>query len=145
MSFRAGNINTTKLFKNFKCLGFSNIQCIQELIDNSIDAKAQNIWIMSEINKEGEHMLYFIDNGMGMDKKELINYYIVAGDKEIELNQHSIGSKGMGGKIATINLTNLGFVGIISRNAPDKWVESEFDWQSVEYDIIATTKKYRRC
>jgi hypothetical protein len=141
MSFRAGSINTTKLFKNFKCLGFSSIQCIQELIDNSIDAKAENIWIMSEINKEGDHMLYFIDNGMGMDKKELINYYTVAGDKEIELNQYSIGSKGMGGKIATINLTNLGFVGIISRNAPDKWVESSFDWQSVEYDIIATTKK----
>ena len=141
MSFRAGSINTTKLFKNFKYLGFSPIQCIQELIDNSIDANAQNIWIISTINKEGDHMLYMIDNGIGMDKKELINYYTVAGDKEVELNQHSIGSKGLGGKIATINLTNLGYVGIISRNAPDKWVESSFDWKSVEYDIIATTKK----
>jgi hypothetical protein len=140
MSFRAGSINTTKLFKNFKCLGFSNIQCIQELIDNSIDAKAQNIWIMSEINKEGDHMLYFIDNGIGMGKKELINYYDIAGDEEIELNEYSIGSKGMGGKIATINLTNLGFVGIISRNAPDKWVEASFDWHD-KYEIIGSTKK----
>jgi hypothetical protein len=142
MSFlRAGDISIN-LFKRLQDLGFSEIENFLELIDNSIDFKAKNISIIIE-TKNGIQYLYFVDDGLGMDGKGQVKYYNLAGDKPQELNENHIGSKGMGGKIAAINLSNRGNVDIISRTSPENWAESSYDWQSPEYvgSVMVSTKK----
>ena len=142
MSFlRAGNISIN-LFKRLQDLGFSEIENFQELTDNSIDFGAKNISIITK-TIDGVHYLYFVDTGLGMDGEGQRTYYNLAGDKPQELNENHIGSKGMGGKIAAINLSNRGIVDIISRTSPDNWAESSHNYQSQEYvgSIMVSTKK----
>jgi len=139
---RAGKISV-KLFDRMQELGFTDIENIQELIDNSIDADAKNIYIISE-NVNDSIEFYFVDDGVGMNMNGLIKYYEIAEDKNIDMvhDKFPIGSKGMGGKIATINLSNRSLVSIISRDDKNNWVESSYDWSSEEYinNVIVSTK-----
>jgi len=142
MSFlRAGEISIN-IFKRLQDLGFSEIENFQELIDNSIDSKAKNISIIIK-TIDNIPNLYFTDDGLGMDGEGQVKYYNVAGDKSQELYDNHIGSKGMGGKIAAINLSNRGNVDIISRTSPDNWAESSYNWQSPNYigNVMVSTKK----
>jgi hypothetical protein len=140
---KAGSISS-KILDRLQELGFSPIQNLLELIDNSIDANAKNIWIIVEKVNNNQHdatqmdaiqpidkpiyQLYIVDDGSGMSFKQHQKYYDLAEDKDNSENKFTIGSKGMGGKIATINLSNKGKAGIITRDANKSWSESEFDW-----------------
>ena len=141
--YRAGKISV-KLFNRLQEFGFTDIENIQELIDNSLDANAKNIYIITE-NKDNYHYLYFVDDGVGMNKDGMIKYYEIAEDKDKESfnGKYPIGSKGMGGKIATINLSNRSEVSIISRDKKDKWVEASYNWSSEEYinQVHVSTKQ----
>jgi hypothetical protein len=108
-----GSINTQGFIERLNGLDFSYIDCIQELVDNAIDANASEIQI---IHYKGDvEKLYIIDNGKGMNIDELSKYFIFCNDKsEIEKN-NQIGSKGMGGKIGTILLSNRGKCEVFSK------------------------------
>ncbi len=141
MSCIAGSISS-KLFDRLQDFGFTPIQNIQEIIDNSIDAGAKNIDIIVEReiieNENDKYKLYIIDNGKGMDKCGLIKYFDLAEDKTKEelFDKFPIGSKGMGGKIAIINLTNRGSSTVVSRTNPNpkSWLESYYDWNNEQYN-----------
>ena len=45
---------------------------ISEFIDNSMDAKADNVYIKSVDNKKGKFDLFILDNGNGMTYEKLM-------------------------------------------------------------------------
>jgi DNA topoisomerase VI subunit B len=59
-------------------LGLTTIDAINELIDNSFDANAQNIWITLD-EKENKFYLIVEDDGEGIPKDELQNVLAFGG------------------------------------------------------------------
>jgi hypothetical protein len=60
------------MIESFRSIGYSLQTAIADIIDNSIAAKAKNVWIDFEWNGE-ETSLIITDDGIGMYEKELIN------------------------------------------------------------------------
>lgn len=58
--------NAAKLIESLRYLGYNNYSAICDLIDNSIDADAQNIRI-SISQRKGDYIISIADDGTGMD------------------------------------------------------------------------------
>jgi len=117
-------------------LNFSYIQCILEIVDNSIDAGASKFYIIN-YQKDGLKYLLFVDNGKGMNSETVKRYLTLSAEKtEDEKNGNPIGSKGMGGKISTITLTNRGDFTLITRDSIDNWVETNHNWKEEFFNKV---------
>jgi hypothetical protein len=85
------NIIGPKILDKLRSSDYKNsIYAIAEIIDNSIDAEAMNIDIITLKNKSGITDIYFVDNGNGMDMRMLEKCVVFA-----ESN-NSVGSKKTG-------------------------------------------------
>lgn len=67
----------------------------REVVTNSLDAKAQNIWI-SINRKQDDTFVLFADDGEGMTLDELKNQYLALGGSERWYDQQKIGRIGIG-------------------------------------------------
>lgn len=96
-------VNISNLIKNIRNLGYNLENAIGDLIDNSIDANSNNIWINLSINKNP----YFeiIDDGTGMGKDEMFLAMQISGTLGNERNQTALGKFGMGLKTASFAYT----------------------------------------
>ena len=104
--------------------GFNTAQCFNELIDNSIDAKATHIQI-----KNSHEFMLFIDNGKGMTYEEIVNLACAYGENHAE-SEH-IGNAGIGSKCATKILSNDNNVVIYSKSVKDQYVKCEIPWDKI--------------
>lgn len=82
---------------------------IAELVANSYDADAHNVWITVDTK---ENNIFVEDDGRGMDPDDINNAFLNIGyDKRVGNEITSLGRKIMGrkgiGKLATFSLTNL--------------------------------------
>lgn len=85
----------------------SEIEAIQEFIDNSFDADSTNIDIV--INKEDASFMCS-DNGRGIDDEKMKDYvtHFTCLKKGAEKEKNSVGIRGVGSKNAIISLADFG-------------------------------------
>ncbi len=62
--------NAGKLIESLRYLGYDNYVAIADIVDNSLDAEAQNIWIKIWTEKH-DFKVMIADDGVGMDSKTL--------------------------------------------------------------------------
>ncbi len=63
--------NAGKLLDSLRYLGYDNLYAISDIVDNSIDADAQNVWISIERAPKADFVISIADDGMGMTEDAL--------------------------------------------------------------------------
>jgi hypothetical protein len=119
------NISPSGTIQNLLNLGFTQIDALCELIDNSLDANAKHI----RVNLDSKtYRLMLADNGNGMDKSELTSALRINATKPAS---EIIGLRGLGLKAGhavlskTVNSTQ-----IFSQKKDCDVFEVELDWPS---------------
>ena len=98
--------NPSSEIYNWKSIGYSPGQAVADLIDNSIFAKAKNIWINLEW-KEKDSVLSITDDGIGMEESDLQNKMQFGWkDPREQREKEDLGRLGMGMKVASISQCN---------------------------------------
>lgn len=128
---RTGKINYQNFLKRFLDLGFNNADCINELIDNAIDAGAKNVVVNLVSSSQGpktpSYFLELVDDGQGMDETLFAKYFEMFGDKD-DTTLQSLGKKGIGGKVALVTLSKLNDTLVVSKKANDELLYSKQSW-----------------
>jgi hypothetical protein len=130
---RTGMINYQNFLKRFLDLGFNNADCINELIDNAIDAGAQNIEIelVKKVEAEKEnHYLQIVDNGTGMDELSFVKFFEMFGDKQ-DAKLNTLGKKGIGGKVALVTLSKLDDTMVVSKTKQTELMYTKISWSKL--------------
>lgn len=83
----------------FRSLGYDNTAAIADLIDNSIDADAKNVWI----SIDNLTQIFISDDGIGMDKETLRQAVRIGGKKEHNKN-NELGKYGFGLTAASLSM-----------------------------------------
>lgn len=90
----------TRTFKALSNIGYDFNSAIADIIDNSIDAGANNIYI--DFQRKGNKTSFLLrDDGRGMTKSELREAMHLGSDEEYD--EHSLGKFGMGLKTASLS------------------------------------------
>lgn len=63
--------NARKLLDSLRYLGYDNLYAISDIVDNAIDADAQNIWINIERLSDADFAIRIADDGVGMNEDVL--------------------------------------------------------------------------
>lgn len=90
-------------FESMRAYGYKFSEAISDIIDNSITAKAQNIWIDMHYNND-DSWVRITDDGTGMDQATLISAMTIGkkpADNERSIDDH--GRFGFGLKTASIS------------------------------------------
>lgn len=86
--------NPAKLMESLRHTGYDNYNALADIIDNSIDADAENVWV--EIHKEREDfVISIIDDGIGMNEEVLAESLKLGSDIEKNI-ETDLGKFGMG-------------------------------------------------
>ena len=86
--------NAGKLMESLRHTGYDNYHAIADIIDNSIDADAQNIWV--EIHQEKrDFVIRVVDDGVGMDEDKLTEALKLGSETEKNIDS-DLGRFGMG-------------------------------------------------
>jgi len=86
--------NAGKLMDSLRHTGYDNYHAIADIIDNSIDADAQNISV--EVHqKKGDFVIKIVDDGIGMDEDKLIESLKLGSETEKNMDS-DLGRFGMG-------------------------------------------------
>jgi hypothetical protein len=143
---KSGKINYSNFLKRLSDLGFNNANCINELIDNAIDAGAQNVNIHLRIKTcEGSAPQYFIeivDDGSGMDEYSFAKYFEMFGDKD-DATLQSLGKKGIGGKAALVTLSKLGETLVVSKKSDSGLLYTNVSWSKLTENNICISHASR--
>lgn len=90
------------LIESMRSLGYSFSSAIADLIDNSVSAKASDIWIISE--PSDDPYLIILDNGKGMSNKELYEAMRYGSSNPLEeRSKDDLGRFGLGMKAASLS------------------------------------------
>ncbi|MBP5674719.1 ATP-binding protein [Candidatus Saccharibacteria bacterium] len=103
--------NARNTYFAFRSMGYENKDAVADLIDNSIDAQAKNVWVT--VNDD-LNSIFIADDGSGMDENTLVKALTIGGkkdhDTESELGKYGFGliagSLSMGKKITIITKNN---------------------------------------
>jgi hypothetical protein len=96
--------NPVKLLESLRHLDYDNISAICDLIDNSIDADAGNIWININPGAKNEvSKIVIIDDGIGMDYR-ILNEALKLGSETNRNAAYDLGLYGMGLITASLSL-----------------------------------------
>jgi hypothetical protein len=93
--------NYAKLDKALRAVGYSFETAVADLLDNSIDAKAQNIRIRFVVDSEKYLSLAILDDGTGMDAARLRTAMTYGADEDMEIER--LGKFGLGLKLASLS------------------------------------------
>lgn len=110
--------------------GYSLAAAIGEVIDNSVEADANNILVQldegtNERGKKHVHRIAFVDDGSGMDV-EVLQHYPQLGYSTRYMRTDTIGKFGVGAKLAALNFGRR--IDVWSRtSADDPWMHVYFD------------------
>lgn len=118
------------LFAAMRSMGYEDIAAVADLIDNSIDAKANNIWISIDDNLD---RIFIADDGIGMSL-ETLNTAVKLGGKKSHDEDGDLGKYGLG--LITASLSMGRTIRIITKH------EGEYYTAVLSYDKIQETNKF---
>tara|TARA_Y100000004_G_scaffold160278_2_gene187620 strand:- start:1188 stop:2834 length:1647 start_codon:yes stop_codon:yes gene_type:complete len=137
-------------FQAIRNMGFTTLNCIFELTDNSVDAEATKIYVTWVKDKKTKlYTLVVKDNGTGVPRDRMIEVFTKLGmDEEYLLTR--TGHYGIGVKAALINLLRSGTATITSTHGDytstlkithteDDRMTKEFDWVDAGNTPTGTT------
>lgn len=99
----------------FRDTGYNLYTAVADLVDNSINAKADNVWINIWKDEGGEVHARIIDDGYGMDEDELIDAMKYGSSEKEDGNE--LGKFGLGLKTASTSVCK--HLIVISRKDPN--------------------------
>jgi len=101
--------NPSKFLESYRYLGYSNYSAIADLIDNSFDAGADNVWVTTDKLGTNNFKITISDDGSGMDEKILEQAFRLGAitDRNPEKD---LGKYGVGSASATLSLGRKTFV-----------------------------------
>jgi hypothetical protein len=95
--------NPSAMIESLRAFGYNLETAIADIIDNSIAAEAENVWLNFKWNGE-RSTISIIDDGGGMDEKELINAMRPGSTSPLEeRNSTDLGRFGLGLKTASFS------------------------------------------
>lgn len=118
------------LFYALRSMGYENTAAVADLIDNSIDAEASNIWISidNDLSK-----IFIADDGVGMSE-ETLRTAIRLGGKKAHDKGSDLGKYGLGLITASISMGRV--VRIITKK------DGLYNTATLDYDIIRETNLF---
>lgn len=93
--------NASALMESTRSVGYSFESAIADIIDNSISAKAKNIWIQA--TPSSNPYVAILDDGIGMSSEELKEAMRYGVDPNIERSDSDLGRFGLGLKMASLS------------------------------------------
>jgi hypothetical protein len=123
-------VTTGRALQSLRDSGFSLPAALGEVIDNSIEANANEIAIRLDTNrdrrgKEHVHQIVFVDDGRGMEE-ETLQRYLQLGFSTRYMSTDTIGKYGVGAKLAALNFGKR--IDVWSRTSADEpWLHESFD------------------
>jgi len=95
--------NSSTLINSMRSIGYDFESALADILDNSITAKAKKIDINFPIGNDEELFLEIFDDGIGMDRKELIEAMRFGSSKTQERDKDDLGRFGLGLKTASLS------------------------------------------
>jgi hypothetical protein len=95
--------NPAKLMESLRHAGYDNYHAITDIIDNCIDAEANNIWVEIHHEKD-DFIIKIIDDGCGMDEKTL-DEALKLGSETLKDVASDLGRFGMGLSTASLSMS----------------------------------------
>lgn len=89
------------LMESTRCIGYSFESALADIIDNSISAKAENVWITSL--PEDDPFVSILDDGEGLTEAELQEAMRYGTDPGAERSSDDLGRFGLGMKMASLS------------------------------------------
>jgi len=122
-------IQTGQALLSLRDSGHSLPTALGEVIDNSIEAKANNIAVLleqsEERGKKRVHRIAIVDDGAGMPP-DILHRYLVLGYSSRYMRSDTIGKYGVGAKLAALNFGRR--IDVWSRHkASEEWLHVHFD------------------
>ncbi|HRT84115.1 MAG TPA: ATP-binding protein [Bacteroidales bacterium] len=129
----------SSMIETFRAIGYSIETAIADIIDNSISAGAQNIWI-DYIWKGPDTIIGIMDDGCGMSNKELVQAMRPGSVSPLtEREEHDLGRFGLGLKTASFSQCRKFCVISIKDATESYWtwdldyVNKEKAWKLIKY------------
>lgn len=123
-------ILTGHALRSLRDSGFSLSAALAEVVDNSLEAQANNVTIsLEEATTKGKkhiHRIAVADDGSGMDE-EILKHYLQIGFSTRYMRTDTIGKYGVGAKLAALNFGRK--IEVWSRTA------EEMPWRYVVFDL----------
>lgn len=122
-------IRTGQALVSLRDSGYSLPTALAEVVDNSIEARANRIQVRleetTERGKKRVHRIAISDDGQGMDA-DILHHYLVIGYSTRWMRKDTIGKYGVGAKLAALNFGRR--IDVWSRKSPDEhWLHVHFD------------------
>ena len=118
--------NPAKLLDSLRSTGYDNYNAIMDIVDNSIDAEAKNIWI--DITGKDENFTILIaDDGKGMSFDILDQALKLGSETEKDIDS-DLGRFGMGLSTATLSICKRTIVLTKTKNGEFLKSETDLDW-----------------
>ncbi len=118
--------NPAKLMDSLRHTGYDNYNAIADIVDNSIDANAKNIWI--EIHQEKkDFVIKVIDDGMGMNEETLTEALKLGSEEEKNIYS-DLGRFGMGLCTAGLSMSRKTTVITKQENTDLRLGINDLDW-----------------
>lgn len=93
----------SSLIQSLRAFGYDASSAIADLIDNSISARANRVWIEFEWGA-GQPWIALVDDGCGMSEKELLNAMTLGSKNPLEMrDEKDLGRFGLGLKTASFS------------------------------------------
>lgn len=138
-------VKDSSIFKETALNTVNQLELLREAINNSDDACADQIYITTEIDLNGEFIITIEDNGDGMNLDDIHKFFNLGYSKK---QQNMIGEKGLGTKI--FYKSNGIYIETTSKDGNSYSAIMEFPWQILErgelpsYEVIEHKKSYKK-
>ena len=97
MSSSGNSLISPRLFvQSVQDLGLDTIDAVNEFVDNSFDASAQNVWITIETNERGGLRMVIEDDGTGIPREQLVEVLKFGGKLDRSQDEPTTGKFGFG-------------------------------------------------
>jgi len=104
MDFEISPPSAASMLESLRAYGYSLNSAVSDLIDNSITARAKNVWITLKWSGE-DSWISIRDDGIGMTEKQLSRAMIAGSQSPLDRReQHDLGRFGLGLKTASLSL-----------------------------------------
>lgn len=113
------------MINTFRAFGYNLQTAVADILDNSISAKAENIWIQYEWNGE-KSWVSITDDGIGMNKTDLISAMTPGSkDPQEERAENDLGRFGLG--LKTSSFSQCKALTVISKKAEHAVIKRHWD------------------
>ena len=117
-----------KFIKSQRSLGYKPRAALADLGDNSLDAKAKNIWIETTSKDKRVHQIFIIDNGTGMDFDTLYGSFKLGYERDRTLSE--LGKFGIGGTIGCLSMASVKLT--VTRDQSGQMFARKYDLNTVK-------------